>query len=168
METHGGFDINTGRDMHREKIQKLNITKKQNTWIMQWLFRVHYHEDDWDCWDQTIELLRIFIWVLSWWSHKFTESARVIYKRHAYKHVIALINITWPSYNVQQIPCQRSGQGAHWWPRTSLMRLMKRPPKRQGLWRLHCRELTVICCDCCTATATTCTASYISAASVCT
>lgn len=31
METHGGFDINTGRDMHREKIQerKLNITKKQ-------------------------------------------------------------------------------------------------------------------------------------------
>ncbi|KAF3849961.1 hypothetical protein F7725_019680 [Dissostichus mawsoni] len=41
------------------------------------------------------------------------------------------------------------------------------PPKRHGLWRLHCRELTVICCDCCTATATTCTASYISAASVC-
>lgn len=47
------------------------------------------------------------------------------------------------------------------------MRLMKRPPKRHGLWRLHCSELTVICCDCCTATATTCTASYISAASVC-
>lgn len=49
METHGGFDINTGRDMHREKIQerKLNITKnpKKNTWTMQWLFRVHYHED---------------------------------------------------------------------------------------------------------------------------
>ncbi|TNN62363.1 hypothetical protein EYF80_027374 [Liparis tanakae] len=44
---------------------------------------------------------------------------------------------------------------------------MKRPPKRHGLWRLHCRELTVICCDCCTATATTCTASYIRAASVC-
>lgn len=52
-------------------------------------------------------------------------------------------------------------------PGTSLMRVMKRPPKRHGLWRLHCRELTVICCDCCTATATTCTASYISAASVC-
>lgn len=50
---------------------------------------------------------------------------------------------------------------------TSLMRFMKRVPKRHGLWRLHCRELTVICCDCCTATATTCTASYISAASVC-
>lgn len=50
---------------------------------------------------------------------------------------------------------------------TSLMRAMKRFPKRQGLCRLHCNELTVICWDCCTATATTCTASYISAASVC-
>lgn len=47
------------------------------------------------------------------------------------------------------------------------MRAMKRFPKRQGLCRLHCNELTVICWDCCTATATTCTASYISAASVC-
>lgn len=50
---------------------------------------------------------------------------------------------------------------------TSLMRAMKRFPKRQGLCRLHCNELTVICWDCCTATATTCTASYMSAASVC-
>lgn len=46
------------------------------------------------------------------------------------------------------------------------MRLMKRVPKRQGLWRLHCSELTVICGNCWTATDTTCTASYISAASV--
>lgn len=57
-----------------------------------------------------------------------------------------------------------------WWAGreapTSLMRAMKRFPKRQGLCRLHCNELTVICWDCCTATATTCTASYISAASV--
>lgn len=50
---------------------------------------------------------------------------------------------------------------------TSLMRAMKRFPKRQGLCRLHCNELTVICWDCCTATATMCTASYMSAASVC-
>lgn len=57
----------------------------------------------------------------------------------------------------------RRGKGAS----TSLMRAMKRFPKRQGLCRLHCNELTVICWDCCTATATTCTASYISAASVC-
>lgn len=56
-----------------------------------------------------------------------------------------------------------AGRGAS----TSLMRPMKRFPKRQGLCRLHCNELTVICWDCCTATATTCTASYISAASVC-
>lgn len=50
---------------------------------------------------------------------------------------------------------------------TSLMRAMKRFPNRHGLCRLHCNELTVICGDCCTATATTCTASYMSAASVC-
>lgn len=49
---------------------------------------------------------------------------------------------------------------------TSLMRLMKRVPKRHGLWRLHCSELTVICGNCWTATDTTWTASYISAASV--
>lgn len=59
----------------------------------------------------------------------------------------------------------RRGKG--WEAPTSLMRAMKRFPKRQGLCRLHCNELTVICWDCCTATATMCTASYMSAASVC-
>ena len=52
------------------------------------------------------------------------------------------------------------------WCSTSLMSVMKRLPKRQGLWRLHWSELTVIWGDCWTATATTCTASYIRAASV--
>lgn len=28
---------------------------------------------------------------------------------------------------------------------TSLMKFMKRPPKRQALCRWHCREFTVIC-----------------------
>lgn len=31
---------------------------------------------------------------------------------------------------------------------TSLMKLMKRPPNLQGLWRWHCSELTVICGAC--------------------
>lgn len=50
---------------------------------------------------------------------------------------------------------------------TSLKRFMKRGPKRQGLWRWHCRELTVIWVARCEATATMNTASYIKAASVC-
>lgn len=50
---------------------------------------------------------------------------------------------------------------------TSLKRFMKRGPKRQGLWRWHCRELTVIWVARCDATATMNTASYIKAASVC-
>lgn len=49
---------------------------------------------------------------------------------------------------------------------TSLIRLIKRVPKRQGLCRLHCKELTVIWGNCCTPTDTTCTASYMRAASV--
>lgn len=50
---------------------------------------------------------------------------------------------------------------------TSLKRFMKRGPKRQGLWRWHCRELTVIWVARWDATATMNTASYIKAASVC-
>lgn len=50
---------------------------------------------------------------------------------------------------------------------TSLKRFMKRGPKRQGLWRWHCRELTVIWVARWDATATMYTASYIKAASVC-
>lgn len=50
---------------------------------------------------------------------------------------------------------------------TSLKRFMKRGPKRQGLCRWHCRELTVIWVARWDATATIKTASYISAASVC-
>lgn len=49
---------------------------------------------------------------------------------------------------------------------TSLIRLIKRVPKRQGLCLLHCKELTVIWGNCWTPTDTTCTASYIRAASV--
>lgn len=64
-----------------------------------------------------------------------------------------------------RVMCTEEARGKH--ISTSLMRAIKRFPKRHGLCRLHCNELTVICWDCCTATATTCTASYMSAASVC-
>lgn len=49
----------------------------------------------------------------------------------------------------------------------SLIRFMNLGPRRQGLCRWHCRELTASWAARWAATATTCTASYISAAAAC-
>lgn len=49
----------------------------------------------------------------------------------------------------------------------SLIRFINRGPRRHGLCRWHCRELTVSCEARCEAMATMYTASYIRAASVC-